>query len=179
MKVEAAEIPAATQVRRSLPWLIGAGGLFLFLMTLSHWISYKSLGTVARVSGWTWRPELNHPLTFALLLPFRLLPEAWIPLALNLFTALCAALVLVLLARSVALLPHDLAPDKPLRKASAPNLLATRGAWVPPVLAAIVCALGLSFWEHATSATGEMLDLLVFACVIRCLLEFRLHQNQN
>src|SRR5207237_7005952 len=150
MKVEAAEIPAATQVRRSLPWLIGAGGLFLFLMTLSHWISYKSLGTVARVSGWLWRPELNHPLTFALLAPFRLLPEAWRPIALNIFTALCAALVLVLLARSVALLPHDVGPENPLRKDSLPKLLANSKSWIPPLLAALLCGLQLSFWEYAT-----------------------------
>ena len=179
MKVQAAGTPNALFVRRSLPWLIGAGGLLLFLITLNHWVTLQSLGTVARVSGWLWRPELNHPLTFTLLLPFRLLPETWIPLALNFTNALCAAPVLVLLARSVALLPQDVGSDKSVWNESALKLLLARNSWLPPILASILCAFQLSFWEHATSASGEMLDLLVFAYVLRCLLEFRLDPNQN
>src|SRR5262249_23128946 len=158
---------------------IGAGGLILFLITLNHWVSLQSLPTVARVSNWLWRPELNHPLTFALLLPFRLLPEASIPLALNLVNALCAALVLVLLARSVLLLPQDVALFNPTRDGVSRKLLAMPNAWVPPLLASILCAFQLSFWERATSVSGEMLDLLVFAYVIRCVLEFRLDRNQS
>src|SRR5205085_12192001 len=88
-----------------MPWLIGAGGLLVYLITLNHWVSLYSLGSVARVSGWTWQPQLSSPLTAVILLPFKCLPAAWIPLTLNLFTALCAALVLALLARSVSLLP--------------------------------------------------------------------------
>ncbi|MFO1501450.1 MAG: tetratricopeptide repeat protein, partial [Verrucomicrobiota bacterium] len=52
-------------------------------------------------------------------------------------------------------------------------------AWVPPVLAALVCGLELTFWEHATAATNEALDLLVFAYVIRCLLEYRIDQRES
>jgi len=179
MKLEVAGTSVALFMRRSLPWFIGAGGLILFLITLNHWVSLQSLPTVARVSNWLWRPELNHPLTFALLLPFRLLPEASIPLALNLVNALCAALVLVLLARSVLLLPQDVALFNPTRDGVSRKLLAMPNAWVPPLLASILCACQLSFWEHATSVSGEMLDLLVFAYVIRCVLEFRLDRNQS
>src|ERR1700693_1722693 len=99
-----------------LPCLVGAGGLVVYLLTLDHWVSLLSLGSVARVSGWLWRPATGEPLTFALLAPFRCLPEAWIPLALNLFTAACAATVLGLLARSVSLLRYDLSPDQPFLK---------------------------------------------------------------
>src|SRR5262245_20363313 len=91
-------------VTMKLPWLVGAGGLGIYLFTLSPWVSLLSLPTVARVSGWLWRPEPGRPLTLALFVPFRLLPAAWIPLMLNLFTAVCAAAVLTLLARTVALL---------------------------------------------------------------------------
>ncbi|MBC8002563.1 MAG: tetratricopeptide repeat protein, partial [Opitutaceae bacterium] len=49
----------------------------------------------------------------------------------------------------------------------------------PPVLAVAVCALQLSFWEHATAASMEILDLLVFAWCLRCLLEFRVSQKEN
>src|SRR3954465_13103283 len=84
-----------------LPWLVGIGGMLLYLLTLNPWISLNSLGTVARTAGWTWQPEQTRPLTWIFLLPFRCLPETWIPLSLNFAGVVCAALVLVLLARSV------------------------------------------------------------------------------
>jgi hypothetical protein len=52
-------------------------------------------------------------------------------------------------------------------------------AWLPPVLATVVCALSLSVWEHGTNGTAEMFDLLMFAYVVRSLLEFRLDENPN
>jgi len=161
-----------------LPWLVGAGGLLVYLLTLNRWVPLNSLGVVARVSGWAWQPTLDHPLTWAVLYPFRWLPPGWIPLALNLFTAVCAGLVLVLLARSVALLPHDVTRDDPFRQVNEVSILSTPTAWMPPVLAAMICGLQLSFWEHATSVTGAMIDLLLFAYIIRCLLEFRIDQDE-
>src|SRR5712675_488852 len=74
-------------VATRLPWLIGAAGLLLYLITLNGWVSLYSAGTVARVSGWEWRPELQQPLTYLLLYPLHGLPETWIPLALNLLAA--------------------------------------------------------------------------------------------
>jgi tetratricopeptide (TPR) repeat protein len=161
-----------------LPWVVGAGGLLLYLATLNPWVSMSNIGVVARVSGWMWQPELFRPLTALVLCPFGALPRAWVPLALDLFNAVCAAWVLVLLARSVALLPHDLPPEEPPGKSRRASLLDTPGAWMPPVLAAIVCGLQSSFWEQATSMTGEMLDLLVLAWVVRCLLEYRIDQRE-
>jgi len=161
-----------------LPWLVGTGGLLVYLLTLNQWVPLHSLGMVARVSGWAWQPALDHPLTWALLYPFRWLPQGWIPLALNLFTAMCAGLVLVLLARSVALLPHDVTRDDPFRQFTEISILSTPTAWIPPVLAAMVCGLQLSFWEHATAVTGAMIDLLLFAYVIHCLLEYRINQDE-
>src|SRR5690349_24364715 len=85
----------------TLPWLVGAAGLLVYLITLNKWISLSNIGAMARISGWLWQPELRQPLTCAVVCPFRCLPEPWIPFALNIFTAACAALVLVLLTRSV------------------------------------------------------------------------------
>src|SRR6476660_5426364 len=97
--------PAASVSReRSFPWIVGAIAFLIYCLTLNHWASLSNIGAIARVSGWTWQPELRQPLTCALLYPFRLLPAAWLPFALNLFTAICAALVLTLLARSFILL---------------------------------------------------------------------------
>jgi tetratricopeptide (TPR) repeat protein len=178
MTEEVPALRASTFVLARLPWLIGAGALAVYGLTLNHWISIYSLGTVARASGWWWRPELHQPLNFVIFYPFRFLPQTWIPFALNLFNAFCAAVVLVLLARSVALLPHDTPRAEPFVKEPPAQILMTPTSWVPPLVAVTLCGLQLSFWEHATSATGEMIDLLVLAYVIRCLLEFRLEPVQ-
>src|SRR5271166_1609248 len=74
-----------------LPWLVGAGALVIYLLTLNPWVSLNSLRAVAWASGWTWQPELAKPITCSLLYPVGRLPPSWVPLALNLLNALCAA----------------------------------------------------------------------------------------
>src|SRR5881394_2862925 len=115
----------------ALPWLIGASGMLIYVLTLNHWVSLTSLPLITRVSGWDWRPQLTEPLTTVIVSPFRLLPEPWIPITLNLFSAFCAALVLALLARSVMLLlPQKSDSDQPGAGASLPM-----AAWMPSVMA--------------------------------------------
>lgn len=166
-------------VRSKLPWVLGVGAFLLFLATLNHWVNLRSLPTAARVAGWEGSLPTQQPLLHLVTYPVRFFPAALQPLVLNVFTALCAALSVLLLARSVALLPHDRTHEQRLRERSDFSLLTIRFAWVPVVLACAACALQLTFWENATSATGEILDLLVFAYVIRCLLEFRISQNEG
>jgi tetratricopeptide (TPR) repeat protein len=167
--------PAASVSReRFFPWIVGALAFLIYCLTLNHWASLSSIGAIARISGWTWQPELRHPLTCALLYPFRFLPALWLPFALNLFTAACAALVLTLLARSVVLLTaveYPLSKSSPDAPCNSCNLFNPCNS-VPALLAATACGLQLTFWEHATTFSSEMLDLLIFAYVIRCLLEF-------
>jgi tetratricopeptide (TPR) repeat protein len=153
----------------------------VYCLSLNHWASLSSIGAIARVSGWTWQPELRQPLTCAVLYPFSLLPAGWLPFALSLFTAICAAIVLALLARSVALLLGAMGTPRPNSDEVGRGVLtAPRFArWVPVTISAAVCGLQLSFWEHATAFTGEMLDLLTFAYVIRCLLEFRNDERES
>jgi tetratricopeptide (TPR) repeat protein len=165
--------------------------LAVYLVTLNRWVSLSSLQQVAKVSGWTWQPELYGPVSWLVTYPFRWLPAQTIPLALNLLAATCAALALALLARSVALLPHDRTHEQRQQEPGRSGLLSIRSAWLPPVLAALVCGLQLTFWEHATAAdtvslsggwpptSSEMLDLVLFAYVIRCLLEFRSSERES
>jgi tetratricopeptide (TPR) repeat protein len=162
----------------TLPLVAGGAGLLVYLLTLNHWVSLESLTTVARVSGWLWQPQVGRPLTALLFYPFHWLPDSWIPLVLNVFHAACAAVVLTLLARSVALLRYDMPVPKGFVKDKQTAILLAPIAWMPPVLAVVLCALQLSFWEHATAATGEMIDLLIFAYVVRCLLELRIDAKQ-
>jgi tetratricopeptide (TPR) repeat protein len=171
-----------------LPWLVAAAALAVYLVTLNRWVSLSSLLQVARVSGWTWQPELYGPVFWLVTCPFRWLPAQTIPLALNSFAAVCATLSLALLVRSVALLPHDRTHEQRQQEAGRSGLLSIPAAWLPPVLAALVCGLQLTFWEHATTVSSppppwgtgcEMLDLLLFAYVVRCLLEFRIKERES
>ena len=165
-------------VRVVLPWLLGAGMGALYLVTLNHWVSPESMWLVANVSGLNYRAELFGPVTYLLTCPFRWLPPVWIPPALNLFTAGCATVSLAWLARTVALLPHDRTSAQRRRLLGESPLLAIRTAWLPPALAVLVCGLQLTFWENAIAATGEMFQLLLFAWLVRCLVELRADGNR-
>jgi tetratricopeptide (TPR) repeat protein len=166
-------------VHTRLPWLIVVAALLVYLLTLNRWVSLASLPVVANVVSKEATPPLNAPLHFLLTFPFRWLPTAWQAVGLNAFAALCGAWTLGLLARSVALLPHDRTREQRQRERNEFSLLSIPAAWVPPLFAALICGLQLSFWEHASAATGEMLDLLLFAYIIRCLLEYRIDLRES
>ncbi len=157
-----------------LPWLLAAVMLVVYLLTLNHWVTPGSLDRFTDLSGWNWRPRLVQPVTFLVTYPLRWLPAGLLPPAMSLFAAVCAALTLGLLARSVALLPHDRTHAQRLREHSRFALLSVPAAWLPPVFAVMACGLQMTFWENATQETGAMFDVLLFAYVIRCLLEYRI-----
>src|SRR5215813_8525130 len=94
-------------VRCKLPWIAGAAAFALFLITLNHWVNLRSLPIAAVVAGWEWKLPVQQPLFYLVTLPLKWFPGTIQALAMNVFTASCAALTLVLLGRSVALLPHD------------------------------------------------------------------------
>lgn len=164
-----------------LPWIIAGVALAVYGLTLNTWVSLQSLPHVAKLSGWTWQPERAAPVYWVLTFAFGWLPASVIPLALNILAAVMGALTLALLARSVMLLPQDRTVAQRERERSEYGLLSIPTAWVAPVLAVIVCGLQISFWENATSArsappmsaSAQILDLLMFAYIVRCLLEFR------
>jgi tetratricopeptide (TPR) repeat protein len=163
---------------RFLPWLLTVAAFALYWFTLNRWVSPLNFDSVARISGWTWLPEVTSPVLFLVTYPFRWLPVSQIPLALNVFSAVCAALTLGLLARSVALLPHDRTDAQRKREHSDFSFLTIGSAWLPPVLAVLFCGLQMTFWQNATNYTNEMFDLLLFAFVIWLLLEYRLDKRE-
>jgi len=179
MTTEKRPDPRKNFAPRLLPWLLTGAAFGLYWFTLNRWVSLFNLMGVAKISGWTWQPDLVNPVFFLATYPFRWLPAAQIPLALNGFSAACAALTLGLLARSVALLPQDRTEAQRKRERSDFSFLTIGSAWLPPVLAVLVCGLQMTFWEHATNCTGEMFDLLLVAFVIWSLLEYRLDERQG
>ena len=92
---------------------------------------------------------------------------------------MCATLTLGLLARSVAILPHDRTDAQREREHSEFSFLTSGSAWLPPVFAVLICGFQMTFWEQATNCTGEMFDLLLFAFVIWLLLEYRLDEREG
>ncbi|MEY2410180.1 MAG: hypothetical protein QOF48_2850 [Verrucomicrobiota bacterium] len=166
-------------VQRRLPWMVGGAMMLVFLVTMNRWITPITAVALGKVAGWDWRPNVVAPLHVLLTWPVRWLPAGIQLFALNFFEVACAALSLALLARSVALLPHDRTKDQRQLERSDYSLLSIGAAWVPPLMAALVCGLQLNFWENAVASNGEMLDLLVFAYLVRCLLEFRLDHNER
>ena len=151
----------ATKYR--LPGAVALAAAVIYSVTLCWGTTANSLSLTANLAGWDWQPLLNQPVTWLLTLPLRVLPAAWIPGGLNLFFVLCGALTLGMLARSVELLPWDCPPLE-------------NKEWVkvvPVLLASGVCGLELNFWQEATAGSGAMLDQLLLAAAIWCLLEYR------
>ncbi|HWN97273.1 MAG TPA: tetratricopeptide repeat protein [Methylomirabilota bacterium] len=166
-------------VRTVLPWLLGAAMLLLYLVTLNKVVTLQSYWPLARATGLDWHSTFSAPLTYLVTLPIRWLPSGIQLFTLNFTAALCAALSLALLARSVAILPHDRTQLQRDRAIDANAFPSIKLAWVPVVLAVLVAGLQRSFWEHALVGTGEALDLLLFAYCVRCLLEYRLEEKDS
>jgi tetratricopeptide (TPR) repeat protein len=156
---------------RHLPGALAGLMLVLYGLTLNHWVSPDSLALVARTGGLTWTPCLSGPVTLLVTYPFGWLPGGWIPPAVNLFTAGCAALSLFLLAGSVTRLSPAPSPH--------PGALAARLVWLPPAFAMLVCGWQSGFWQNAIAATGEMFNLLMFAGVIHCFLKFQVSRKDS
>ena len=75
-----------------MPWLLAAAVLVVYGLTLNHWVTLVNLVPV----GEGFRLDLaagssTIPLSFLVTYPFHWLPTAQIPLALNVFSAVCAA----------------------------------------------------------------------------------------
>jgi len=166
-------------VQRLLPWVIAGVVLLVYLFTLSRGITYSGMPNLVKAVGWSWQPVYVAPLQWLVTYPVRWLPPGWEVVGLNLFAAVCSVLTLALLARSVAMLPHDRTRDQRALERSDYSTLSIKSAWLPPLLAVLVCGLQLTFWENAVVATGEALDLLLFAYVIRCLLEYRIDELES
>lgn len=170
-----------------LPWILGLAAFGLYFATLNRslsflpdWMAFFGVApSAARLAGWSWQPETFTPAYYLVTFPLRWLPAAAIPLATNLFSAVCAALALVQLARAVALLPYDRTRDQRERETGDHALLTIPLAWLPPVFAVLLCALGLGFWEQGTNGTVEMFDLLLFSYIVRSLLEYRLDEQET
>src|ERR1051325_37257 len=117
-----------------LPWLIGGAVLILYLLTLGRGLTLSNFAQVPTLSGWNWRPVVYAPATYFVTSPLRALPAALIPCAVNFFAPVCAAFSLVILARSVAWLPHDRTHHQRDRLPPGVRLLGIRTGWMPVVL---------------------------------------------
>ena len=166
-------------VRTVLPWAVAAGMLIFYWFTRTTFVTAQSVWPLAKASGMDWHASYIAPLTYLVTYPVRWFPPSLQLFALNLIGALCAALSLGLLARSVAILPHDRTQLQRDKQIDENGFLGIRLAWVPVLFAVMVAGLQLSFWENAVVGAAEMIDLLLFAYCLRCLLEFRIEEKNS
>ncbi len=160
-----------------LPKYVGWGAFAIYLITLSHGVTMNNLVWTAQVTGWDPQPLGSHPVLWLLTLPLRWLPAGWVPLELNIFSALCGAWTLSHLARSVQILPQNRTPVQRIFLTSNRGLYLGVDNWAPAVLAAVICGLEFNFWQQSVAAVGETLNILLFAAALRWLLEYRTDRN--
>lgn len=165
--------PLRKQAGIALPWMLGAAFFVLYLATLNPWMSMTSAPVTTAIGGfdheWAWQ----RPVLALLTAPLRWLPKGYLPQTANFLAALMGAGTVAILARCVQLLPRDRTPEERIRGGSEAPRLKPALVWAPPLLAATLLGLQLTFWEHATAQTGEIWDVLVFSWCVRCLMEFR------
>lgn len=178
MTTETANSPSGPSFRW-LPWVLGAGIFLLYLSTLHPGMTSANTMLVSSLAGWNWRPTIYQPATALLTLPLLLLPKAWLPMALNLFTSACGALIVGWLVRAIAILPHDRTQAQREREFNPHAWLSIRHAWLPQVFGGLTCGLGLGLWQGATQGSPAIFDLLLFAYSVRCLLEYRVQERQS
>lgn len=174
--------PAQPKASKNLlPWILAGVFLLIYLGTVNRWVNLINIFQISKIAQWDWKPSMIEPVTFLITLPFRALPEASIAIGLNILSAILGAITIGLLARSIQLLPQDRTHEQRIRLQddNGVGILKTPRAWVPVVIGVAAFGLQLSFWEHATSFSGEMVNLALFAYVIRGLLEFRAQRPQT
>src|ERR1035438_5343912 len=150
-----------------LPWFAALVAFALYAGTLGGGVTVNSLPLVAKLAGWDETPLVGQPLLWLMTLPLNLLPVAWVPFFLKLFSAAMAALILGVLTRTVQLLPWDQSWETSGRLART----------LPVLTAGTVCGLEFGFWQQATTANGEMLDLLLLAAAVWLLLEYKVRRE--
>ncbi len=171
---------------RWLPWALAGGAALLYLLTMNHWVTVLSLPIVSRVTGWDWhpanldfRPAILPPLYSLLTAPVRLFPMGARPVVMNVISVVFGVGVLWELARSVKLLPQDRTREQRLRWQNDYGVLVGSLCWIPACFAVVLLALQMTFWQNSTQATGEMLDLWIFAFCFRALMEYRVTAQDN
>ena len=162
-----------------LPWiLLGIVGV-LYLLTLDRWLSQQNLPILAQINDWDWKPLANRPVHFLLTYPLRFLPLSAQPIVLSGITFLAAMASLAMLIRTVLILPQERTRLQRQRVLDNRGILPASIGWLPASLALLVCALQLTFWQNATSFSSEMLDLVLFAYVVRAIAEFRVDSKDS
>ncbi len=83
------------------------------------------------------------------------------------------------ISHNKTLLFRDRTKELRLMESAKWTQVAVRGSFLAAGLAVVLLGAQLTFWENAVSGTGEMVDLLIFAFLIECLLEFRVSKKNH
>ncbi len=154
--------------RRYWAWLVFAGALGLYLLTLSRG-AFPGLSAmlIAGHLGWNPFPMLANPLWGLVARALAALPAANTALVLNIFSALCAAAVVALFFLFMAGWPYFQLPER-YRRAAVKSM----GQWLAAVVATVALATSVPFWYVATRAHAAAFDLLLLFLALHLLLRF-------
>lgn len=177
--MQAHEARTGPSVYRHLPWAAVAFVLAAYLLTLDRTFSPWNLPILSQVNRWDWRPMGLQPLFLLFTYPASFFPVSIQPLLLSLISCACATASLVLLARTVMILPQERTRLQRQRALKQGGILPDDAAWLPACLAVLVFGLQLTVWQNATRTSTDILDLLVFAYVVRAIAEFRLDNRDS
>ena len=164
---------------RWLPWAAVGILVILYLLTLDSSFSPWSLPLMRQVNAWEWRPLSMPTLHWLGIYPASFLPVGAQPAALSLLAILYTTLSVMLLVRTVLLLPQERTRLQRQRVLQPGGILPSSVAWLPASLAALAFGLQYPVWHNAIHYTGELIDLLCFAYVVRALAEFRVDQRDR
>lgn len=166
-----------------LPIILGASAFVIYLITLAPWLTLRNVDQAATAGGWNWEVAENYfvpPLTFLITLPLKIIgggsPS---PILLNGLSAVCGALSVFALASAIKWFPQDRTREQRIREKSSKGLLTGPLFWVPIVSGALLFCLNLTIWENSTAFTGEMINLVVFAFIIRAIFKTRIDQSNT
>lgn len=177
--MQAHEARTGPSVYRHLPWAAVAFVLAAYLFTLDRAFSPWNLPILSQVNRWDWRPVGLQPLLLLVSYPTSFFPVSIQPLLLSLISCACATGSLALLARTVMILPQERTRLQRQRALKNGGILPDDSAWLPACLAVLVFGLQLTVWQNATRTSTDVLDLLVFAYVVRAIAEFRLDNRDS
>ncbi|MBI1839678.1 MAG: tetratricopeptide repeat protein [Verrucomicrobia bacterium] len=164
---------------RWLPWAAVALVAILYLLTLDSSFSPWSLPLIHHVNGWEWRPLSMPTMHWLGVFPASFLPVSAQPAAFSLLAIFYTTLSAILLVRTVILLPQERTRLQRQRPLQPGGILPATTAWLPATLAALVFGLQAPVWHNAIHYTGDLIDLLCFAYVVRALAEFRVDQRDR
>lgn len=162
---------------RWLPGIAIAAVAVAYLLTLDRWFSQSNLPVMSVINGWDWRTYSGPPLQLLVSYPLRILPVGAQSTALSLVSTVLGVISMILLARTVRILPQERTRPQRQRALEEAGTLPKVFSAMPAALAVLLFGLQRVVWDNAVTASGAMIDLFLLAYALRAVAEFRVDRQ--